>query len=72
MKNINLKHNILLVAKKSKKSGRKLDYYLRMPNGDEEYAFTRNYSNTCYDICKSGYPINKALYAKKIIQRLWD
>ncbi len=65
MKKLNLKRNILLVAKKSAKSKRKIDYYLRMPNGTEEYAFTRNYSFKCYETCKAGYPVNKVLYAKK-------
>lgn len=43
----------------------KLDYYLRTPKGDELYLFTRNYSTTCYEMCKSGVPINTVLYARK-------
>lgn len=65
MKKVNLKNNIFLIAKKSEMKKKKLDYYLIFPNGDEEYAFTRNYSTACYESFKSGMPINEALHAKK-------
>ena len=62
---LKLKNNIFLVAKKSDMNERKLDYFLRLPDGKECYAFTRNYSSACYETCKSGIPVNKALYGKK-------
>lgn len=65
MKKVNLKNNIFLIVKKSRSNRRKLDYYLIFPSGDEEYAFTRNYSTACYETFKSGIPINEALHAKK-------
>ena len=65
MKKLNLKNNIYLVARKSDNTKGKLDYYLRMQDGTERYAFTRKFSNTCYQNCKSGMPINKAIYGKK-------
>lgn len=58
-------NNIFLVAKKSETKKRKLDYYLELPDGKREYAFTRDYSAICYMACKSGMPINDILYAKK-------
>jgi hypothetical protein len=42
-----------------------LDYYLRTPSGEELYLFTREYSTTCYETCKSGAPINSILHGKK-------
>lgn len=58
-------NNIYLVAQKSDKKERKLDYYLELPNGKREYAFTRNYSAICYMACKSKVPVNRVLYARK-------
>jgi hypothetical protein len=65
MKKMNLRNNIFLVAKKSGMNERKLDYFLRLPDGAECYAFTRNHSSVCYEACKAGIPVNKALYGKK-------
>ena len=68
MKKLNLKNNIFLVAKKVSNNGeeeRQLDYYLRLSDGSEVYAFTRNYSTVCYEACKCGSPVNKILYEKK-------
>lgn len=65
MKKMKVKNNIFLVARKSKKDRKQLDYYLQMPTGKYEYAFTRRYSGTCYEICKSGIPLNTILCSKK-------
>lgn len=60
MKKVRLNNNIFIVAKKSKQD-RKLDYYILMPDNKEFYLFTRNFSKVCYDICKSGTPVNRIL-----------
>lgn len=65
MKKIKIKNNIFLIAKRSSKDKNKLDYYLRMPSGKYEYAFTRKYSMLCYNVCKSGIPLNIVLHRKK-------
>lgn len=65
MKKWKIKNNIFLLAKKSEKDEKKLDYYLQMPTGKNEYAFTRKYSSTCYNICKSGIPLHDILHRKK-------
>lgn len=61
-KKYSLKNNITITAKKE---NNKLDYYLRTPIGEELYLFTRKYSTTCYETCKSGVPINTVLHGKK-------
>lgn len=58
-----VKNNNTIMAKKAHNN--KLDYYLRTPAGDELYLFTRKYSTTCYEMCKSGTPIHSILYGKK-------
>ena len=49
----------------AKREHNKLDYYLRTHAGDELYLFTREYSATCYEMCKSGAPIHLILYRRK-------
>lgn len=61
-KNYSVKNNNTIIAKKAYN---KLDYYLRTHAGDELYLFTREYSTTCYEMCKSGAPINSILYGRK-------
>lgn len=64
MKKLNLKNNLFLVAKEVQKDKRTLEYYLRLPDGTEEYLFSKNYSSVCYGRCKSGLPVNEVLYGK--------
>ncbi|MBO5352963.1 MAG: hypothetical protein J6A77_06655 [Lachnospiraceae bacterium] len=61
-KKYSLKNSTTITAKKA---NNKLDYYLRTLSGEEIYLFTREYSTTCYETCKSGAPINSVLYGKK-------
>lgn len=61
----NIKKNIYLVAKKSDKPGNKLDYYILMPNGKKEYLFTRNYTEHCYKLCKSGVRLEKIVHIRE-------
>lgn len=61
-KRYSVKNNITIIARKA---NHKLDYYLRIPTREELYLFTREYSTTCYEMCKSGAPINTVLYGKK-------
>ncbi|MDY3121452.1 MAG: hypothetical protein SOW26_02820 [Suipraeoptans intestinalis] len=49
----------------ARKANNKLDYYLRTSTGEELYLFTREYSTTCYEMCKSGAPINSVLFGRK-------
>ena len=62
-KKYSLKNNTTIKAMKA--NDRKLDYYLRTPGGEEIYLFTKEYSTTCYETCKSGAPINTVLHGKK-------
>ena len=64
MKNVRVKNNIFVVARKSPK-GKKLDYFIQLPNKEENYMFTRNYSAKCYEVCKAGVPINSLLGKRK-------
>lgn len=57
-----VKNNNFIMARKG---NNKLDYYLITPEGSELYLFTREYSTTCYEMCKSGVPINTVLYGRK-------
>ena len=57
-----MKNNSTIMAKKAHN---KLDYYLRTPAGEDLYLFTREYSATCYEMCKSGAPIHSILYGRK-------
>lgn len=60
MRKLRVKNNIFVVARKSVKRN-KLDYYMQMPDGEENYMFTKNYSTECYQICRAGAPINRIL-----------
>lgn len=61
-KKYTVKNNNTILAKKAHN---KLDYYLRTPAGDELYLFTREYSTTCYEMCKLGAQIHSILYGRK-------
>lgn len=56
-----VKNSNVLVAKKSRN---KLNYYLKTLGGEELYLFTREYSMTCYNLCKSGVPVQTVLLAR--------
>lgn len=60
MKKKRVRNNIFVVARKSPRD-KKLDYFMQLPNKEENYLFTKNYSAKCYDVCKAGIPINKLL-----------
>lgn len=60
MKMKRLKNNVFVVARKSPK-GKKIDYFMQMPDKEENYLFTRDYSAKCYEVCKAGIPINRLL-----------
>ena len=62
MKRVNLARNIKLVGVKNFKKGRKMvDYYLVTGNGDRLYAFSRAYTKSSYDLCKSGIVVTDLL-----------
>lgn len=58
MQRTKAKNNVFIVARKNAKTNR-LDYYMQLPDRQEEYMFTRNYSTVCYDLCKSGVRLNQ-------------
>ena len=43
-----------LVLYGERANGFKINYYLRLPNGGREYAFTKEYTHHTYELCKSG------------------
>ncbi len=61
-KRYSLKNSNTIMARKA---NNKLDYYLWTPTGKKLYLFTREYSTTCYEMCKSGAPINSILFGRK-------
>lgn len=67
MKKINVKESYRVVArlKRLENGERKLEYYLEAGKGKWLYLFTRNYSNTCYDACKSGERVAKLICGRK-------
>ncbi|MBQ8800654.1 MAG: hypothetical protein IJZ55_13955 [Lachnospiraceae bacterium] len=64
MRKVNLKNNVFLVAREVQKDKKMLEYFLQLPDGTEEYVFSKNYSSACYGRCKSGVPVNEVLYGK--------
>ena len=41
--------------------GFKMNYYLRLPDGKRGYAFSRDYTEHTYELCKSGIRIGDLL-----------
>ena len=60
-----LENSVGIIARKSAKKYRMLDYYLVLKNGDMFYAFSRNYSRGCYDLCRSRVPVNTVLHVRE-------
>ena len=61
-KKYSVKNSYSIVAKKK---ARQLDFYVRSHAGEEFYLFTRKYSTTCWETCKSGVPINTILHGRR-------
>lgn len=65
MKKMRTKENIRLVAVKNNRNyDRKMDYYLVDSKNHRMYAFTRSYTNSTYNLCKSGIRVNQLLSVK--------
>lgn len=64
MRKTKVENNIFIVARKSA-TDRKLDYYMQLPNKEENYMFTRNYSRECYEACKAGIPVNRLMHTRR-------
>lgn len=62
---MSFKNNINVVAKRSLKNRNRLDFYLIVPGRGYEYAFTRKYKKSCYNLCKSPVMLNKILYERR-------
>lgn len=65
MKKIRVENDVQLRGVK-KVSGKSIliDYYIEIPNEDSIYAFSKRYTNTTYDMCKSGVRLNKLICTK--------
>ena len=60
MKKIILKEQVKLKGIKNfNGKDRMIDFYITSPGRDDIYAFSRKYSNSTYDICKSGVRVNE-------------
>ncbi len=60
MKKIILKEQIKLVGVKNFKGEDKMiDFFITAPGKANIYAFSKKYTNTIYDICKSGIRVNE-------------
>ena len=60
MKKIILKEQIKLVGIKNFKGEDKMiDFYITSPGKEDIYAFSKRYTHTIYDICKSGIRVNE-------------
>ncbi len=60
MKKIILEEKVKLVGIKNFAGKDKLiDYFLIMPGQEEIYAFSRRYTHSTYDLCKSGIRVNE-------------
>lgn len=56
---------VYIVAEKFEKEGKqKLDYFIVTKDYKRYYAFTRNYSTVCYEMCKNGIMVHK-LWVKR-------
>ena len=62
MKNKSISNKIKLVG--VKRNFRTIDFYITMPGGERLYAFTKNYSEKVYEICKKGIRINDLITRK--------
>ena len=62
MKKVFLKEAVLLTGVKSRKDcDRMIDYYIEQPGRERIYAFTRVYTRSTYEMCKSGIRINELM-----------
>ena len=62
MKRVNVARNIKLVGVKNFNNSRRMvDYYVITGSGDRLYAFSRLYTKSAYDLCKSGTSITDLL-----------
>lgn len=66
MKKIKLNNQVKLIAIKNFRGEDKLiDYYLVLPGEQEKiYAFSKIYTHTTYDLCKSGVRVNDLMIMK--------
>lgn len=54
-----------IVAEKIEKNGKKkLNYYIQTKDRNKYYAFTKNYSTECYEMCKGGIMASKLVEKK--------
>ena len=64
MKKVKLTNDVKIYGIKNFKGEEKqVDYYIRV-KGEDMYAFTRNFTNGTYDICKSPVTINELIVKK--------
>lgn len=63
MQRTKVNNNVFIVARKNVKNNR-LDYYMQLPDRQEIYMFTRNFSSVCYSLCKAGIQLNRMIAVK--------
>lgn len=56
--------NIYLFAQRSPKFADKLDYYFLLQSGMRQYAFTRKFSTSCYDVLRTPVRMDAILYGR--------
>ena len=63
MKKIRLANNVTIKGTKNFKGEKRLiDYYISIPGEQSPiYAFSKNYTNSTYELCKSWIAINKLI-----------
>lgn len=62
MKPLRIGNNINLIGIKNfKKRDKLIDYYLVLPDQTKLYAFSRTYTHSTYNMCKSGILVNELL-----------
>lgn len=65
MKKVQLSEKVKIVGvQDSKKDAKKINYYIITEQKERLYAFTKRYTRTAYDLCKSGIRVNELLYYK--------
>ena len=58
------KNNVSFVAVRSRKFRNKLDYYFILPGRGYEYAFTKDFKVSCWEMYKKPTSLNKAIRSK--------
>ena len=61
---LSFKNNVSFVAVRSPKFKNKLDYYFIIPGRGYEYAFTKDYTTSCFRTYKKPTSLNKVIHSR--------